>query len=521
MNYKKTILVLASLVACAIFLFPLTPAYAAPNTAAPGTAAVQLNDDAATATADTTTVTPPADTTPTAPPESTTPATPPDATLTASTDTAATALADTTPTTPTVTTTTTVSTDTGTTVPAVSDAAGTTPPPPPPPAPTTTDSSATTPSLPNTTAPLLAPPTGPSGTSGTLGYHHPFTPPASGNPPPSDPSGTLGHHRPPHPNPNPYPYPYYPNTYYQYPYSYYPYYNYYNSVFPYYYNYYQAYPVQPQQDYAPTISSFTANPNYVQPGQSATLSWVVSNANSVSVSPSVGSVAISSSAIVTPTATTTYTITATNSVGTVTAMTTVTVAPYVTTYPTYSSPPVDTSTVTTQANMPLTPEGSNLWPLIVLLIALMAVSAAVIIALVSRKPAAAVQHSGTASAFTAATGTAPAATLPATGTPHTTPIGAGTARLVSAGGGELSIRGGAMPLGRSDLRSLTTADKSDLISRKHFTMEYENGDYYIEDSNSTNGTRLNGESIRGKGKQLLRNGDNIEIADAVKLTFRT
>ena len=207
--------------------------------------------------------------------------------------------------------------------------------------------------------------------------------------------------------------------------------------------------------------------------------------------------------------------------GTVTASTTVTVAPYVTTYPTYTNPPVEPSTSATEASTVVTPAGINLWLPIILLIAIMGVAAAVIIALLTRKPAAAaLQHSGTASALTAAAGTAPAATLPATGTPHTTPIGAGAARLVTAGGGELSIRGGAMPLGRSDFRSLATPDKADLISRKHLTMEYENGDYYVEDTNSTNGTRLNGESIRGKGRQLLRNGDTIEVADALKLTFR-
>jgi hypothetical protein len=163
----------------------------------------------------------------------------------------------------------------------------------------------------------------------------------------------------------------------------------------------------------------------------------------------------------------------------------------------------------------------NPWLPIILMIAIMGVAAAVIIALLTRKPAAALQHSGTASAFTSTAGTAPAATLPATGTPHTTPIGAGAARLVTAGGGELSVRGGAMSLGRSDLRSLAASpDRADLISRKHLMMEYENGDYYIEDTNSTNGTRLNGESIRGKGRQLLRNGDTIEVADALKLTFR-
>jgi len=110
--------------------------------------------------------------------------------------------------------------------------------------------------------------------------------------------------------------------------------------------------------------------------------------------------------------------------------------------------------------------------------------------------------------------------MPATGAPHTTPIAAGPlAKLVSHDGEEISISGGANSLGRNDFQSLLTPDKAALISRQHILVDYENGRYYIEDHNSTNGTRLNGASISGKGKHSLENGDVIELADALTLTF--
>ena len=75
---------------------------------------------------------------------------------------------------------------------------------------------------------------------------------------------------------------------------------------------------------APLIASFTANPTTINAGQSSTLSWQVSNADTVSIS-TLGSVALSGSQAVTPAATTTYILTATHGSQTATAQATVTV----------------------------------------------------------------------------------------------------------------------------------------------------------------------------------------------------
>jgi PKD repeat protein len=75
---------------------------------------------------------------------------------------------------------------------------------------------------------------------------------------------------------------------------------------------------------APTIAAFAANPSVIQPGNSSTLSWSVSGADTVSIAPGIGAVT-GNSVTVTPSVTTTYTLTAANTAGSVTQMATVTV----------------------------------------------------------------------------------------------------------------------------------------------------------------------------------------------------
>ncbi len=76
---------------------------------------------------------------------------------------------------------------------------------------------------------------------------------------------------------------------------------------------------------APVIASFTASPASIAAGQSATLSWSVTGATTLSIAPTVGTVT-GSSISVNPAATTTYTLTATNTGGSSTATATLTVS---------------------------------------------------------------------------------------------------------------------------------------------------------------------------------------------------
>ena len=269
------------------------------------------------------------------------------------------------------------------------------------------------------------------------------------------------------------------------------------------------------------INSFTATPSYIHRGDSSVLSWSVSNADSVSITPTVGPAASSGSYTVVPDSTTTYTLTATNTGGSVSASTTITVVLDISTYSTGSSPG------TTIAGPGIATSGvggsdsgtAGLSPLHLLLLGLLGVAAVVIVLLLTRRPAA-VSVGQNARAITGHTSVA-AVTLPAIALPRTTPAALGSgARLVSSSGNEIFLAGGIGSLGRSDFKSMVTAEKADLISRNHLLVEYEDGHYYIEDRSSTNGTRLNGADIRGRGRQKLREGDVLELGDTLSLTFK-
>jgi hypothetical protein len=76
----------------------------------------------------------------------------------------------------------------------------------------------------------------------------------------------------------------------------------------------------------PIVNNFSASPSTINPGESSTLTWDVSKADTVTITPGVGTVASSDSTSVSPAVTTAYTLIATNSAGGVTATTTVTVS---------------------------------------------------------------------------------------------------------------------------------------------------------------------------------------------------
>jgi len=273
-----------------------------------------------------------------------------------------------------------------------------------------------------------------------------------------------------------------------------------------------------QPVYAPVINSFTANPSYIQPGQGIVLTWTVTNATTVTLSPGIGSVPSSGSYNLSPGYTTTYTLSATNSDGSVSASTTVTVAPYVSTYTTSSAQIASSGDVANTGTSSiltggLSDDGSgNSGILYITLLGLLAVAAAAAVVLFVRRPAAVRARAGYLATDTRA----------ANGAPATTPVDAGPGpKFILSNGEHIPISGNAGSLGRSDFRSLVNPDEADLISRQHIRLDCEDGECYIEDRNSTNGTKLNGSSIDGKGRYLLREGDRVELADILTLTFKT
>lgn len=92
-----------------------------------------------------------------------------------------------------------------------------------------------------------------------------------------------------------------------------------------------------------------------------------------------------------------------------------------------------------------------------------------------------------------------------------------TDSLVLPDGTILSLGGEPFVFGRDNVPK-STFDRL-LVSRRHFQVTRDQGLFYIEDRNSTNGTTLNGKEIRGTGKHLLNGGDKVTIAKGFTLLF--
>lgn len=80
----------------------------------------------------------------------------------------------------------------------------------------------------------------------------------------------------------------------------------------------------------PIINSFSASSSTINEGESSTLSWSVTDADTITIDHGIGAVALTGTTAVNPTVSTTYTLTATNNAGSVTATTIIIVNPMAT-----------------------------------------------------------------------------------------------------------------------------------------------------------------------------------------------
>jgi hypothetical protein len=322
----------------------------------------------------------------------------------------------------------------------------------------------------------------------------------------------------------------------------------------------------PEPVYPPVIDSFSANKSSIDEGETATLSWNTTNASSVTISPGVGSVAASGSTTVTPITTTTYTLTANSKSGKSASSTiTITVMPRIpptisigqdtikrgqSTSLSWNAPGAIGVTISNVGNvgasgtMSVSPsetatyiltatyiDGSAqsasvtvnveqlpylLWGLIALLV----VVAAIVIALLlirRHKRVQNVQEVSTQAGFPIQS----EETTPSDTSPVTTPASEATpAKLSMPDGNEILLAGNARSFGRHDFEKFMSPEHATYISRQHINLWYEDGKYYIEDRSSTNGTRVNGVDIKGTGRYQLSDGDAIELAGKLSITFK-
>lgn len=82
-------------------------------------------------------------------------------------------------------------------------------------------------------------------------------------------------------------------------------------------------------------------------------------------------------------------------------------------------------------------------------------------------------------------------------------------------GTSLTVEDGMFLIGRDNTCDLKLPERQ--VSRHHARVVLEEDGYYIHDLGSKNGTHLNGQQV--DGKERLHDGDELQIALAVKLVF--
>ena len=73
--------------------------------------------------------------------------------------------------------------------------------------------------------------------------------------------------------------------------------------------------------------------------------------------------------------------------------------------------------------------------------------------------------------------------------------------------------------GREDFIGVIISEKLLFIGKEHFKLTKKNEGFYIEDLNTKNGTQVNDEEIKGKGKVRLKNGYIIKVANNFELLY--
>ena len=260
------------------------------------------------------------------------------------------------------------------------------------------------------------------------------------------------------------------------------------------------------------IQSFNASSHEVKPGETITLSWNVQGAESLEI-PMVGPVTgASGTQTVALDKTTDFVLIATGLDGRQVSSNTitVTVSPVIPTpTPSTTSPPVKTVSFLDQILNTIT------------LISILSVIAIIVLGLLLRS----VYLKRWASPATASIPETVQAeqkdeTLPQEiPEPVLEPSVSTRAKLTLPDGLEVRITTNSQVIGRAELARALGLDELGLISRKQFRVTCQDGKYFIEDTGSANGTKLNDEDIRGNGTMALTDGDTIEAAGAIKLKF--
>lgn len=93
------------------------------------------------------------------------------------------------------------------------------------------------------------------------------------------------------------------------------------------------------------------------------------------------------------------------------------------------------------------------------------------------------------------------------------------ARLILPNNTEIKIIKNEKIFRRDDCVGTVSSDDLEFISKEHFKIVRMDDGLYIEDLNSDSGTKLNGDEIKAKEKRKLKDGDEISVANVLKIKY--
>jgi len=100
-----------------------------------------------------------------------------------------------------------------------------------------------------------------------------------------------------------------------------------------------------------------------------------------------------------------------------------------------------------------------------------------------------------------------------------TEVGVPLAYLVLPSGQQIPIMRTVEEFGRDKFVGYIPPEQAQYISARHFRIMHQAGRWFIEDLNSTNGTIVDGQQIKGKGLVEIRKGSVISPAGVITLKF--
>lgn len=256
----------------------------------------------------------------------------------------------------------------------------------------------------------------------------------------------------------------------------------------------------------PPEIAFTAEPAAIKSGESGMLAWNVTGAAAVDIQPDIGRVGPSGQRKITPAKTTTYSLSASNNVG-------------------KSTKSADVS-VSAVAGLPA-------WLIWVIIAGLAVVGGVIAYVIIRRRSSLEMAEESETALQDNPTITASPPTVTRNKTIVKTTVKTAVktkllnsetamaeGKLILPNGNEVLLSTASKWIGRADFAGIIPDQDDNFISRQHVLITFEGGEYFVEDRNSGNGTRLNGADIKGKGNQKLNDGDKIELAEAVTVVFR-